>query len=88
MRKLTKSLAGMTLAGAALFAGATPAMAAGDNDGALVDITIGDVDILNGTDITAITAAAVCGVDVSVIEALEEGQKTDCLLIPGAKIEQ
>ena len=88
MRKLTRATLGAVLAGGALFASATPAMASGDNDGSLVDITIGDVDILNGTNITAVAAAALCGVDVNVITALNEGDKITCVLIPGAKIEQ
>ncbi len=89
MRKLTRATLGAVLAGGALFAGATPAMATGvDNDGDLVDITINDVEILNYTDVTAVVAAAVCGVDVNVITALKEGEKVTCVLIPGAKIEQ
>ncbi len=87
MRKLTRATLGAVLAGGALFVSATPAMASGDYDGQLVDITINDVDILNGTDLTPWVAAAICGVDVEAVMALKEGEKIDCPLIPGAKIE-
>ncbi|SCL17103.1 hypothetical protein [Micromonospora inyonensis] len=82
MGRITKTLLATTLAVGGMFAAAAPASASGD----LVDVTVGDVVVLN--DVEVDVAAAVCGiVDVNaLIEHLNQHGEADCLDILGGKI--
>ncbi|BCL15321.1 hypothetical protein [Micromonospora sagamiensis] len=82
MGRITKTLLATTLAVGGMFAAAAPASASGD----LVDVTVGDVVILN--DVTVEVAAVACGIlDVNaLIEHLNQHGEADCLGIADGKI--
>ncbi|HWH00676.1 MAG TPA: hypothetical protein VNV66_15470 [Pilimelia sp.] len=84
MRRISRAIAGLALAGAATFGGLSVAgPASAHSGGPLVDVTVEDV--LNGNevyilnDVTVGAAAAVCGVDVDVLTSiLNDADRAEC----------
>lgn len=73
MRAFTKATAGAVFAGSLLFAGgAAPAMAAPPGQDGLVNVSVGDVSILNDARIAvaAQVAANVCGIAVGPVNVI------------------
>ena len=93
MRRISKVVAGLAIAGAATFGGLSIAGPASAGGGSLVDVTV--TDVLNGNEVTVLenvlipVAANVCGVDADVLtKALENTNVTECkaLSVAGQKL--